>query len=147
MTPITNLFKPIPVVQRLIDNNLSKFSENTIGMHIRRTDHKVAKASASIDSFDNKIEELIKQDPSTRVFLCTDDEDVKSYLINKYGRDKILYYESVLDRNSYEGIRDAVVELWTLANTNVIYGSHGSSFTKMAAAIYGRKFYEVTDKK
>lgn len=141
-TPVNDLFQPIESVRNIIKGLTDTFSPNTVGMHIRRTDHNIAISSSPVEIFDNKINELIKTDGDLKVFLCTDDIMVKNQLCQKYGR-RIITYDSVLKRDSYEGIRDAVVELWTLACTREIYGSHGSSFSKMAANIYGKKYFEI----
>lgn len=144
-TPVENIFVPIKPIQDIIRKNCEKFTNNVIGLHIRRTDHVVSKNATSIDFFENKINELIDCHSDLRIFLCTDDTYVKGRFLKKYGH-HIITYDSVLNRTSYEGIRDAVVELWTLAHTNEIYGSFGSSFSKMAARIYNKPYNEIKEK-
>ena len=48
-----------------------------VGMHIRRTDMKRAIEKSPDYLFYNKIDELAKADPNVRIFLCTDDSDLK----------------------------------------------------------------------
>lgn len=144
-TPVDNIFVPIKAIRDIINSNCEKFTDNVIGLHIRRTDHVISKNATSIDYFEGKVNDLIDEHSDLRIFLCTDDTYVKGRFLKKYGH-HIITYDSVLNRTSYEGIRDAVVELWTLAHTNEIYGSFGSSFSKMAARIYNKPYNEIKEK-
>lgn len=137
--PISQLFHPVPKIQHIIDEFKIKMGDNTIGCHIRRTDNTTAKYNSSLDKFEQKISEQIERDPTTKIFICSDDATVKSSLLRKYG-DRILIYNSTLTRNSYRGIRDAVVELWILSSTKEIWGSFWSSYTDIAIQINNAKY-------
>ena len=134
--PLSELFKPQKAILAKIDEIKSKFSANTIGVHIRRTDNTQAKSASTIEKFDNEISSQIAKDGSSKFFLCSDDIAVKQYFIEKYG-EHIIVFNAKLSRNSPKGIKDAVVELWTLASTKEIWGSYYSSYTDMASAIFG----------
>lgn len=52
----------------------------------------------------------------------------KSFLQTKIG---------VIDRNSVQGMHDAMIDLFSLAATDKILGSYWSSFTDVAASMRG----------
>ncbi|MEO9513933.1 MAG: hypothetical protein ABJN84_17075 [Flavobacteriaceae bacterium] len=131
------LFKPTKMISEMVGKTVKKFGKNTIGMHIRRSDHQTATSFSSLDKFIKVIDENIKEEPSTSVFLCTDDGDTKSDLMKKYG-DKILVNEvSSYDRNNSGAVIDAMVDLYCLSSTKKVYGSHHSSFSQVASDIGG----------
>lgn len=133
---INELFKPNKFLRNKIDAITSKFTEETIGLHMRTTDNEESKSVSTIDKFESRIDKYIIDHPTAIFFLCTDNLNIKDKLKNKY-KNRIITYNSVLNRNSTLGIQDAVVELWSLASTKEIWGSYYSSFTDMASLIYG----------
>lgn len=137
--PLAELFVPQDDIQQTISEIKSKFGTYTIGCHIRRTDNKQAKESSKLDIFFERFDSLFSTNPTAKIFLCTDDQEVKESIIAKYGNERIITYNSTLSRNSKKGIKDAVVELYSLASTDVIWGSYYSSYTDMASAIYGKQ--------
>ena len=70
------------------------------------------------------------------VYLATDSTEVKREFIAAFGS-RIITPKEDACRDSISGIRGGVVDLWTLASTQKIYGSAGSSFSPMAANIGG----------
>ena len=88
------------------------------------------------DYIEKAIDSKLTSEQDARFFLCSDDQDVKKYLKNKYGG-IIMSYDSVLSRASKQGIKDAVIELWALSNTKEIWGSFYSSYSEIASAING----------
>ena len=66
----------------------------------------------------------------------TDSTEVKREFIAAFGS-RIITPKEDACRDSISGIRGGVVDLWTLASTQKIYGSAGSSFSPMAASIGG----------
>ncbi len=135
--PIENAYRdfiPKGELLKRIENTTSKFGR-TIGLHIRRSDHEMSKKMSPTDLFLNVIEKELKVNPETTFFLSTDDAPTKQEIIRKYG-DNILFNEvSSYDRNSPEAVKDAVLDLYCLANTKKIYGSHHSSFSQVASKI------------
>lgn len=142
--PIKELFRPV----REIREKIATFREknwgggNVVGCHIRRTDNVVAVKNSTTDKFEERIDRLFDADAGAKVFLCTDDIEVKSHLSAKYG-DKIITYESTLNRDSLQGVRDAIAEMWLLSMAKEIYGSYWSSFSDMASAMGGAKLTVV----
>ena len=132
----SRLFRPVKEVMDVVDGYRSQFGSHTIGLHIRRTDNAESIAKSPTSLFINKVREEIDQHADTKVFLATDSAEVKQEFIAAFGSHIITPKEDAC-RDSISGIRGGVVDLWTLASTQKIYGSAGSSFSPMAASIGG----------
>ena len=130
------LFHPVKAVMDVVDGYRSQFNSHTIGLHIRRTDNAESIAKSPTVLFINKVREEIEQHDDTKVFLATDSTEVKREFIAAFGS-RIITPKEDACRDSISGIRGGVVDLWTLASTQKIYGSAGSSFSPMAASIGG----------
>lgn len=127
-------FIPREEIQYLIDIQTAKFNNNTIGIHIRRSDNKLSIEKSPLNLFVDKLNYEIEKDENINFFLATDDFHTENELINIFG-DKIISYKKELSRNSEKGIKDAVVDLYCLANTKFIYGSYWSSYSEIASRI------------
>lgn len=137
------LFAPVSEVRDNINTYVQRFSTNaTVGMHIRRTDNKESIRQSPLDLFINKGKEELELHPNLTIFLATDSEEVKSEMKAVFGN-RIVTSENEASRDSVEGICDGIVDLFTLASCQKIYGSAGSSFSQMAATISnGKAVYE-----
>ena len=134
--PTYSRFDPKLKILKRVDQISCKFG-NTIGVHIRRTDHHYAIKNSPTSLFLKIIEKHLKQDAENTVFLCTDDKKLKDSLMQKYP-DKILTADiTSLSRNEQQGIEDALVDLLSLSRTKKVYGSDHSSFSQTAADIGG----------
>lgn len=127
-------FVPIVTIQEIINKQIIRFGQNTIGIHIRQTDNFIAVANSPISLFIAKIEEEIKKNSDVFFYLATDDSQVEKRLISLFG-EKIIVYKKELNRDSQKGIVDAVVDMWCLSKTKYIYGSYWSSFSDIASII------------
>jgi hypothetical protein len=127
-------FKPVPELQDKIDGIASKFS-NTIGLHIRRTDHRESIAHSGIDKFIVLIDKHIAANAQATFFVATDDAETETHLKNKFGERIITRKKTSYARNNEKGIQDAVVDLYCLSKTKKIYGSFRSSFSQVAGDI------------
>jgi hypothetical protein len=127
-------FLPSQSIQQIIDEQVSKFNKNTIGIHIRRTDNVRSIAESPIELFISKMEKEVEKNSSVNFFLATDDKETEQHLLNRFGS-KIIVYKKVLDRNLERGIIDAVVDMYCLSNTKYIYGSYWSSFSDIASRV------------
>jgi hypothetical protein len=126
-------FKPVAELQDKIDALSSSFS-NTIGLHIRRTDHKEAIANSGIEKFVVLIGKHISNNSNASFFLATDDAQTEAYLKSKFG-ERIISRKKTYSRNDEKGIQDALIDLYCLSRTKKIYGSFRSSFSQVAADI------------
>ena len=132
----SRLFRPVKEVMDVVNGYRSQFGSHTIGLHIRRTDNAESIAKSPTSLFINKVREEIDQHADAKVFLATDSAEVKQEFIAAFGSHIITPKEDAC-RDSISGIRGGVVDLWTLASTQKISGSAGSSFSPMAASIGG----------
>ena len=132
----SQLFHPVKEVMDVVDSYRSQFNSHTIGLHIRRTDNAESIVKSPTSLFINKVREEIDQHNDTKVFLATDSTEVKKEFIAAFGS-RIITPQEEACRDSISGIRGGVIDLWTLASTQKIYGSAGSSFSPMAASIGG----------
>lgn len=127
------IFKPTDELQARIEEVCSSFDENTIGLHIRRTDHTVAIAQSPTELFDNAI---LQFEGKNNFYLATDSEEEKQHFKETFG-DLITTSPTKAVRSTTEGIKDAVVELYVLSRTSRIIGSAQSTYSIAAAEISG----------
>lgn len=132
--PLNLLFDPIQEIKDKINLHVSKFNKFTLGLHIRRTDNLKSIENNSILDYFKKIEREIKINPSVNFYLSTDDQIVRSLLIENF-TDRIIFNNGALNRNTLEGMKNAVVDLWSLSKTSKIIGSFYSSYSEIAAEL------------
>lgn len=132
--PLKSLFVPTDEIQSKIDSITGNFAGRTIGIHIRRGDNYMSINKNTAEDYSCFIDETIEKSPDVKFFLATDSEEIKKNLVEKYGS-RILYNDSVLERNSVRGMKDAVVDLCCLSRTEKIIGSYYSSFSDLAAEL------------
>lgn len=113
-------------------NNVS-CDENTVGLHIRRTDNANAIKYSPTELFFSKVEEELCSNPETKFYLATDDPQEEKLFIERYGHRIVVYQKNSLDRNNPLAIKDALVDLYNLSRCRKIYGSYWSSFSDTAA--------------
>ena len=133
---LRQLFCPLPALQQRINERCATFSPHTIGVHIRRTDHQQAIHESPLELFTDAIDHEADLHSDLCVYLATDDEATKAALRQRYGQ-RILTSNTPATRDTTDGIRDALVEMYTLSHTAQIYGSAGSSFSTIAAILGG----------
>ena len=136
MQLINELFRPVPAVREKIDKRCAAFTSHTIGVHVRRTDNVLSINESPIELFYKHIDADIKLFPDTNIYLATDSEEVKNCFRERYNS-ILITSDSEADRNSVAGIRDGMVDLYSLSRTSKIYGSFGSSFSELASDISG----------
>lgn len=122
-----------------VDDVLSEMEDSFIGLHIRKTDHKIAQAVSTDKKFKSIIDSELKANPKSKFFLSTDDPMTKQELVNTYGNKIVTAPVRSYDRGNQTAIFDAVVDLYCLSKAFKIYGSHQSSFSQTAADIAGKK--------
>ena len=137
-----SIFTPAPELEAQAREKIEKITQGgthrVIGLHIRRTDHSVSIRQSPTELFCRVLEARLNEDSDTRFYLATDDAAVRQFFADKYNQDgEIVFFNDseTLGRDPAEGIRAAFVELLTLSMTRRIYGSCGSSYTDMAAAM------------
>ncbi len=138
-------FKPANEIQSKINAITKDFGDSCVGVHIRRTDHTWAIESSSSNGFADAIEKEISNNPSARFYVATDDIKEENFLRDKFGSKIISNQNKTLNRNSVDGMHDALIDLMCLASTTKIFGSYFSSFTDIAADINGIEKIVVKD--
>lgn len=123
-----------PDLKQQIDEICQRFATYTVGIHIRRTDNITSILNSPIQAFKQAIDAEIKKNSKVLFFLATDDEVLKNELKSEYPNRFITQRTSVR-RDTLQGIREAVIDLYCLASTNKLLGSYWSSFTDTAAEI------------
>lgn len=124
-----------PHIQEQVDKVVENYNNNTVGLHIRRSDHEHSKKYSTTEKFRGVIMHELSINPETLFFLASDDLDTKIGLTLEFENKIICNDVKNFSRNIEGGIIDAVVDLYCLANTAKIYGSYGSTFSQTAALI------------
>lgn len=133
---LSRYYRPTAELEERISRVTSQFGVFTIGVHIRRTDHRAVIASNPLEGFVNLMKKQECQHPGCTFYLASDDVEVKQYMNQIFPNRIITKSDVVLQRDSVEGMKDALVELFLLARTNLIIGSRGSTFTDVASQLY-----------
>ena len=116
-------------VEEYIDKN---FTSNTIGVHIRRTDNELSIKNSPLSLFCDAMKREIELCENTKFYVATDESELKRIFGNR-----ILSIDTDCNRNSLQGIKDAVKEMWLLSRTSKIYGSFYSSYSEVASQLGG----------
>lgn len=126
-----NFFLPLDEIVKKVDAITIKF-KNTIGIHIRRTDHLVSKKYSALKKFEQEMDKNYMLDDSTTFYLSTDCQETKNQLVSKFKKRIIVQQINSYDRNDKTAIQEALVDLLALSKSKKIIGSYLSSFTDMA---------------
>jgi hypothetical protein len=137
MTSRYDYLQPTTVINTAIKKVISEFNPFTVGLHIRRTDHKAAKEVSTEEKFLKIASKELEANIETNFFVSTDDPVTKARLKKEFGEKIISHDVTSYSRNSESAIVDAVVDLFSLSKTTKIYGSHHSSFSQTAADLVG----------
>ena len=129
--------QPNRELKERIDGIVGEFPENIVGVHIRRTDNQSACEYSTDDMFIRLMDRELSSDPYTMFFLATDDGSVKNSMMKRYPGHVLVQHTPHVRRDTLEGMEEAVVDLFCLAHTRKVIGSHYSSFSETAAEIGG----------
>lgn len=128
-------------IEKRVQDALTLFSSNMIGIHIRRTDNSNTIKYSPTELFINAIDKEIEQDENVSFFLASDSMDEKKRLKNLYGN-RIITFMKDTNRNTEEGIIDAFVEMNILSRTNRIYAGD-SSFARISSNLSGIDYIQL----
>jgi len=144
-TDALRLLVPKKEIQQKINIICKQFNQKTVGIHIRRTDHSPAIEKSPTELFINRIQDDLRTDPQINYFLATDDKQIVNLFKEHFG-DKIVTLDKEYSRNTIQGVKDALTDMFCLANTTKIYGSYWSSFSYISARIAGIKCETLRNK-
>lgn len=117
---------------------------DTVGVHIRRTDHKEAILNSPVEIFFQEMQKEAEQDPVCRFFVATDDREVEREVSNRFGEHAFFKEDKSWGRDREDGMLDACVDLWALSKCRKILGSRGSTFGMIAAKLGSKELKIVT---
>lgn len=129
-----DLLVPVNPVQEMINERLKLLSTYTVGIHMRRTDLLESIMKSPLSAFVEKMKQEIRMDPKVNFYVASDSKEEKRKLQSIFG-ERIITMDKRVKRNTKEGIRDALIELFALANTRKLYGSFQSTYSMLAAEI------------
>lgn len=121
-------YRNILFKKELIDQSLD-IPPNTLGIHIRRGDHREIIESSPITFLEKKIEK--EQKKYEKIYLATDDIELKKKIAGLYP-EKIIIQNGPLIRNSKEGIEFSTIELINLSKCSNLLGDKRSSYIDFA---------------
>jgi len=128
------------IEKSVIDFVGANFSEDIVGVHIRRTDRKECFEKSPDALFIERIKESDKKH-----FLATDSIQTQEKFQKSFG-DQICVYRKTFTNDPMRpstGI-DAAIDLMLLSKTASLLGSYGSSFSYIASRFRGIPFEEVS---
>ena len=127
----------------MIEQEALSFDNFTIGIHIRRTDHKLSIEKSPLKLFERAIEMELEKEERTNFYLASDCSDTKKHLVKKYGG-VIRTSSDPGDRTTLRGMYRGVTELYALSRTTKIIGSYGSSYSRIASELNGSELIYMT---
>ena len=122
-------------VKRYMNKN---FNRNTIGFHIRRTDHTgLAKRVGNYkddEYFFRIMEDEIKKDKNVRFYLACDNRESQKIYQNKFPKHILIRkeIEKLKDSFRHTTLRDAGLDMCLLSHCKRVEGSFHSSFSRVA---------------
>ena len=115
-----------------------KFSKNTIGFHVRRTDHTGLAKKVGNYKDDNYffgiMEDEIKKDKDVRFYLACDNRVSQDLYLKKFPNHIIIKKEinKIKDSFRHTTLRDAGLDMCLLSHCSRVEGSFHSSFSRVA---------------
>lgn len=128
-------FVPIDELYSQIAELSSHFT-NTVGVHIRRTDHTAAIKHSPLHKFISAMNQEAAE-RQVNFFLATDCKATEKELTNMYPGKIVTSPKSNYSRNATRGIQEALIDLYCLSRTEKVLGSYYSTFSQVAAEISG----------
>lgn len=146
-------WRPVRAIRDRVAQLADAFGEEAVGVHIRRGDAirhpRLAEEyrRSSDAAFITRMDRIVRSRPSSCFFLATDCLDTQRRFEDRYGS-RILTNPDKRFVPSISGApkanqHDAVVDLFALARTRTILGSHYSTFSTTAAVLGGARLSVV----
>lgn len=138
-----DFFQPIDELEHQIEERTSGFNEYTIGIHIRRGDHKKSILKSPLSLFETVVSNEIDINSKVNFYVASDSVRDKQYLSDRFGSHIIADFRETSRHNS-QGLQAALIDLYSLSRCCKIYGSYWSSFSRVAADISGIELITLT---
>ena len=123
------MLKPNPVIQARSFTDLL----GVVGVHIRRTDHRVAIQHSPSAAFWSA---MAAEPPNTIFYVASDSPDEKAEAERRFPGRILCGPSQLFGRGNSRGCADAMLDFYNLSKCSKILGSVGSSFSEIAG-IYG----------
>ncbi len=140
---ITDFLTINPAIKREAQKTYDTFGTKVYGIHVRQTDNIMSKKYSSPSAFQRLIRKRLREESDAQFFLATDSMEVEERFMSEFGKSMIVRQNKELDRNSEQGVKDALIEMICLSKTKKIYGSYYSSFTSVSAMLSGVGYENV----
>lgn len=146
---INHYIRPNKEIMTLIDEFSVKYNLNEcVGVHVRYTDKKPL---FFLSKLYKMMDKLIMENPTQKIFLCTDNNDIVEAFKQKYG-DNVFQIEKFLPDTGGQGIHDyarakldyetkrrmaieCIMDMWLLSKCKVLYWQGNSSFSYISKYI------------
>lgn len=143
---LADLREDLPTLNNRLMARVDEFANhhfgNVVGLHIRRTDHALARASSPDRLFRDEATRLL--DAGKQIFLATDNATTETLLRRHCGqrlithpKQKNLAQRWPRPRFNAPACEDDLLDLFLLARTEYVLGSVGSSFSAVAMLLNG----------
>ena len=132
-------------LQKAIEERTKDFKKYTIGFHIRRTDNAQSISNSPTYLFLNYARDEMTKHRDCALYLASDSKEEKKLFKSNYPNVITNFEETT--RKTRKGIEDAIIDMYSLAKCNVIYGSFYSSFSEFASIIGNSKLIVVRNTK
>lgn len=129
--------KPTQELLTQVEERLPPFDQSRfLGVHIRRGDNEKSIQGSPFEAF------VRRMDTEDSFFIvASDDDPIRAYLKRRFpGR--VWFPARLLERGSEEGMKEAVIDFFSLSRCPRILGSVSSSFSELAA-LYGNSTLEL----
>jgi hypothetical protein len=140
--PDFHRFVPTVEVTGVVDSYRDKLHD-AVGIHIRRTDSEPSIKHSPTEEFEKIMSGMLQDGYCHSFFLSTDSQEVESRLLDRFKDQVFIHSKRSCDRNVDQAIKDALVDLYCLADCKKIVGSYWSSFSGTAAQIGGKELIVV----
>ncbi len=107
-------------------------TDEFVGVHIRRTDNARSIQHSPVDGFIEAMQNELDRDSSSKFFLATDDPVMEKQLMKVFPGRIYVHEKASFQRSNPLAVRDALIDLFVLANCKKLIGSYWSSFTEAA---------------
>jgi len=138
-----NILKNFKVIDECLEKieyfkNLLNLDEHIVGAHIRGCDFSI-----SLDYYVNKIQNILSNNKSQKIFICSDDNDFEKSLLTMFSDNIIIRQNKkyVNKKNVNSGwihntdtdidcMKEAIIDLFLLSKTNFLIYNNSSTFAK-----------------
>ena len=131
-------------INDFVSTFVNRFFHNyMIGVHMRRTDHVIAKKCSPDAAFYHAIQNALKKNNKAQLFLSTDCAATENMMKKQFPDRCLTIGKSFGARKHRYSVEEALAELLLLSKTNKIIGSYASTFTELAWWLSGFKQIEI----